>query len=381
MNHDLIGIWLRTARDYAVILLDPEGVVTHWLGAAEQVLGYPAAQAVGRSISLLFTPEDRARHLDRLELDIARVDSRSEDERWHLRGDGSRIWTSGTVTALHDEDKHLLGFIKVLRDRTDMRIRTERLEAEVAELQAGRERTHEFLRTLGHELRNPLAPLGNTKFIIERLATDDRMKAAARTIGTQVELLRRLADDLMDITRLEQGQLKLELQQLDLRKLLETEVAGLAEATAHKRLELQVLVPQVPVVVEADPARFGQVVLNLLGNAVKYTPSGGVVWVKLTQEAHEAVLRVEDTGIGIAPEVLPRIFDLFTRESRASELAPGGLGVGLALVRQLVELHGGSVQARSAGLGKGAEFTVRLALAPPAQEGGRPGPDVIHSAI
>jgi PAS domain S-box-containing protein len=362
---DLAGRWLLSNRDHAFICMDTRGNITAWLGAAEEILGYSAEEAIGHNLAAIFTPEDQARGFDQYELAVASVDSRSEDDRWHVRKDGSRIWATGTVCAVRDDGGGLVGFVKILRDRTDLRAQLETLESAVAEQRESRERTHQFLKTLGHELRNPLAPLSTATHIIRRLAPDARVEGALQIIARQVAALTRLADDLMDVTRLETGKVQPQLQRMDLCRFVQDAVTGLQETAATRHLALVTLFPASALEVNMDESLMQRLVLNLLGNAIKYTPEGGTVWVKVVQEGTDIVLRVEDTGIGIAPDVLPRIFELFTQERSASDMVPGGLGVGLAMVREIAELHGGSVQARSAGEGRGSEFTVRLpAIAP-----------------
>jgi len=227
-------------------------------------------------------------------------------------------------------------------------------------LQASQERTQLFLSTLGHEIRNPLAPIQTACHILSRLSTDARAGKAVDTISQQVQVLSRLASDLMDVSRAGAGKIKLEPKRVDLRAVLNEAVSGMRGSAEAKGVRLESLMPSGSLDVMIDQERFQRVVLNLLGNAIKYTLRGGTVWVKATQEGSAVLFRVEDTGIGIAPDVLPRIFDLFTQEAQAADLVPGGLGIGLTIVKELVELHGGNVEARSAGVGKGSEFTVRL---------------------
>lgn len=356
----LLQLALASVKDYAVIVLDPRGVVTAWLCGCEDILGYSAAEAVGQPISRLFVPEDLEKGLDHLELEIAGRDSRADDERWHVRKDGTRIWASGSVTALKDDAGRVLGFVKVLRDRTDMRTQTESLANQMAGVREAMERTSRFLHTLGHEMRNPLGPIQMSTHILQRLSNDPRVHKVAGTIGTQVAVLERMANDLMDVSRLHHRKLQLHIAEIDLCQLLRDAVSGMMLPATAKGLKLSAILPNHPLWVPADADRLQQVVSNLLTNAIKYTPEGGQIWVKATQEANELVLRVQDTGIGIAPETLPRIFELFTQEQRAESLVPGGLGIGLGIVREIVELHGGFVQARSSGDGKGSEFTVRL---------------------
>lgn len=356
----LFASFAQQSKDHALVCMDPQGIVVGWLGVAEEIFGYRAGEALGRSVAQIFTPEDRAKGLDRYELQVAAMNSRSEDDRWHVRKDGTRIWVTGSVTAIRDENGALLGFVKIVRDRTDLRSRLEAIELQAAALRESRERTHLFLKTLGHELRNPLGPVANAVHIIARLSTEPHVVNALQIISRQVAVLTRLADDLMDVSRLEAGKVELELKRRDLRELLGEAARSLSGAAALKRITLSAVLPQGPLMAQIDESRFQQVVLNLLGNSIKYTPEGGSIWLKATQAGNDVLVKVEDTGIGIAPEMLPRIFELFTQAHVGNDMVPGGLGVGLAVVRQIVELHGGSVQARSGGTGKGSEFTVTL---------------------
>lgn len=357
---DLVRLWSSQARDHAILLLDPTGTIVGWRGGAETVLGYPPEEAIGRHVSLIFTPQDQESGYPHLELTAAAEDRYSEDSRWQQRKDGARIWVTGTVTAIRDGAGSVIGFVKVLRDVTDQRTQLERFESQVSELDDARGQTHSFLRTLGHEIRNPLAVLTNLQMIVSRLATDDRMKRVATQLQDQVSVLKRLADDLMDVTRLELGKVELDLRELDLRELLRSCASGLQQEAAAKQVTVEVIVPEAPLPVRVDPARIQQVVGNLLNNAIKYNKTGGSVWVKASQEGNEIVCRIQDSGIGIFPPVLPKIFELFSQAPEGKDQRQGGIGVGLALVRQLVELHGGTVQAKSPGLGKGSEFTFRL---------------------
>ncbi|MDP3762356.1 MAG: PAS domain-containing sensor histidine kinase [Ramlibacter sp.] len=357
---DLLTRYLSQAKEHAIICLDPAGTITAWLGAAERIFGHCAKEAVGQPVALIFTAEDKARGLDRYERVLADVQSRSEDDRWHVRKDGTRIWVTGALEAVRNDAGELLGYVKLIRDRTDLRAQVERLENQVQSLGSASDKTHRFLSTLGHELRNPLGPMHTAAHIVQRLSADPRTDKAVQVMISQVGVLARLAEDLMDVSRAKAGKIELELHGADLRTVLNDTAFALGSGASEKGVRLECVLPEAPLPVSLDMLRFPRAVLNLVGNAIKYTPPGGTVWIKATQEGDEVLLRVEDTGIGIAPEVLPRIFDLFTQERQARDMVPGGLGIGLAIVKELVELHGGTVQARSAGAGKGAEFTVRL---------------------
>lgn len=359
---------LPSLRDYAILLIDPAGMIVGWLGGAEEIFGYREQEIVGCHSSTLFVPEDVALGLDRFELEVAQRDSFSQDDRWHVRADRTRIWASGTVTAVREDSGALCGFVKILRDRTDLRMNTEHRLHQVEALEATLARTRNFLQTLGHELRNPLAPIMNSVNLLHLASDDPRVHKAAQTIANQVKALERVTGDLMDVSRLDQKKLALRLAELDIRALVDEEVAGQADRARAKGLRLEFLTPAQPLLLVADGDRVRQAVANLLSNAIKYTPEGGSVWVKVTREVDDIVVRVQDTGIGIAPDALPRIFGLFAREARARDVAPEGLGVGLAIVSQIAELHGGVAQARSNGIGKGSEFVIRLPC-------GGPGPD------
>jgi signal transduction histidine kinase len=237
----------------------------------------------------------------------------------------------------------------------------------------GRRRQHEarraidmrdqFLAMLGHELRNPLAAIGLATVALERSASD-ASKRHVDVIGRQTEHLARLVDDLLDVSRVTSGKLELRKTPLDLRIIVERCLAIATERARVNGLHLEAAIPARPLVIDGDRVRLEQVINNLLGNAVKYTPRGGRVDVGVDEERGHAVVRVKDSGVGIAPEMLPRVFDLFVQAPGALSRSAGGLGIGLTVVRGLVERHGGSVEVYSEGLGRGAELVVRLPLAP-----------------
>jgi signal transduction histidine kinase/CheY-like chemotaxis protein len=220
----------------------------------------------------------------------------------------------------------------------------------------------EFLAMLGHELRNPLGAIASAVRVLERVDNDAARAAPARAIITrQVDRLARMVDDLLDVTRVTTGKIALQRRPVD---LVDGVSACVAALNAAKRLEgYELQVEAEPVWVDADPARLEQIVMNLLLNALKYTPPGGRIRVVTQTERDQGVLRVEDTGIGISPELMPRIFDLFVQGHREPDRAHGGMGVGLTLVRRLTDLHGGQVDVASDGSGRGSVFTVRLPLA------------------
>ncbi|HJV63202.1 MAG TPA: PAS domain-containing sensor histidine kinase [Albitalea sp.] len=359
---DLLGLLVRQTRDVSIILLDTDGTVVGWLGAAALLFGREAPEAIGTHFEFLFTEDDRAAGLPALELTIAAANSRAEDDRWHVRKDGSRLWISGVTVPLRADDGTLVGYAKVGRDRTDLKMQLDALANRVEALTAAHEERALFLKTLGHELRNPLAPLRTATALLRRVREPAAMETALGIIDRQLASIQRLADDLSDLTRMEIGRLGLQRQPIDLQETLAALVRGYLPEATRRGLRLLLLMPDAPIRLDVDPGRFQQIMMNLLGNALKYTPSGGTIWLKATTEGQQAVIRVEDTGQGIAAETLPRIFELFTQENPDGAESDGGMGIGLALVSRLVRMHGGVVEVRSPGKGRGSEFTVRLPL-------------------
>jgi PAS domain S-box-containing protein len=224
----------------------------------------------------------------------------------------------------------------------------------------------EFLAMLGHELRNPLAPI-MTALQLMRLRGDARLERERDVIERQVSHLTRLVDDLLDVSRIARGKVELKKEPVEVAEIVAKAIEQASPLLEQRTHALDLHVPRLGLLVEADPTRLGQVVSNLLTNAAKYTEAGGRIAVTAWRADDEVCISVRDTGIGISPEMLPRVFDLFAQEAQAADRAQGGLGLGLTIVRNLVDLHGGTVDARSEGLGLGSEFVVRLpALAAPA---------------
>jgi PAS domain S-box-containing protein len=347
----------------ALTLLDVDGKVVGWLAGSEHLFGYRPEEILGQPLNLLFTPEDIALGIPEHELNVARGDGQSMDDRWQLRKDGARIWVSGVLLAIRGDAGEVRGFGKAMWNRTDQKARLETLENRITVLTKADERKCLFLGTLAHELRNPLAPLLNAVELIQMSVPETEDVGFALTlIRRQVQFMQRLVDDLLDVTRISTGKIQLKKELVDLQELLHRVAEICRPDIEEHRQELQVVLPSTPLIIEGDANRLQQVFVNLVNNAVKYTPQGGKIWIKATFEGEEAVIQVADTGIGISPEMLPRIFDLFTQEESARTKSPGGLGIGLALVKDLVTLHGGQVLVRSDGRNKGSEFTVRLPL-------------------
>ena len=222
-------------------------------------------------------------------------------------------------------------------------------------------RKNEFLAMLAHELRNPLAPIATAVEIL-RLSGDDPQKltTAREVIGRQVRQLSRLVDDLLDVARITSGKIRLEMKPIEVPDIVAHAVETTRPLVEQRRQKLTVDLPPRSIGVEGDSARLAQVLANLINNASKYTEEGGQISLLVEETRDEVLLRITDTGVGISKEMLPAIFDLFTQVDRSLDRAQGGLGIGLTVVRRLVEIHGGRVEAKSDGVGRGSEFLVRL---------------------
>jgi PAS domain S-box-containing protein len=352
-SEERLRLMVESVRDYAIFMLDPGGHVVSWNAGAERIKGYRPGEIIGKHFTIFYLEEDLARGLPQHELEVAARTGRYEEEGWRLRKDGTRFWANVVITAVHDGTGELRGYAKVTRDLTE-RERLQTLERQTRQ-------TTEFLAMLGHELRNPLAPIRNAVEIIRAQESDDpRVQRARDTIDRQVSHLSRLVDDLLDMSRITSGKVALHKEPLDLAEVVSRAVEATRAALDERNHTLTLTLPPHPLRVDGDATRLAQVAMNLIHNAAKYTPEGGQVWVSLQRDDKQAVLSVRDNGIGIPADLAPRVFDLFVQGERALDRADGGLGIGLTLVRKLLDSHGGTVEARSAGPGQGSEFVVRL---------------------
>jgi len=519
-------LMVESAKEYAIFTLNLNGIITSWNSGAERLLGYQEAEILGRDGRIIFTPEDNARGKAEQEQQIALAQGQAENERWHLRKDGSRFWGSGLVMPLQTEAGNMQGFIKIMQDRTAQRQAEERfrllydttsdllateqpmtlmhnlfnklaaqleldyfynymveekdnhqmlhlssyagISEEVAQAIAsiefgqylcglvaharrqivldqaqiathpnaqlicslgitayagqplivqGRllgtlsfasrtrtsftseeidllqstcdqmaialERTNltaslqqqaeqlrqanrikdEFLAVLSHELRSPLNPiLGWTKLLQSGKLDAAKTAQALATIERNAKLQTELIEDLLDVSRILQGKLSLNIRPVDLAMTVAAAIETVSLAAQAKAIDIKTTLDAQVGEVLGDSSRLQQIVWNLVSNAVKFTPRGGRVTVRLTRVGNQAQITVTDTGKGIDPEFLPYVFDYFRQEDGATTRQFGGLGLGLAIVRHLVELHGGTVAVDSRGEGQGATFTVKLPL-------------------
>jgi PAS domain S-box-containing protein len=469
---------IEDIRDFAIFMMDADGIVTNWNVGAHQILGYSEEEIVGKDGSRIFTTEDRAKDVPRKEMTTAATVGRAEDERWHIRRDGSRFWASGVMTPVRDRTGKLLGFSKVMRDMTERnrlteerdrffalsmdmlsivhldgrfqrinpafqqvlgfseeellamslfelvhpddrpdtesgyeglangesikwmenRLRTKdgpykwvawsyfpvpedglafavgrdmtelrqmhevlRLRAE--ELENANRIKDEFLATMSHELRTPLTSImGWSRLLGSNRLGEKEKERAVQVIQRNAEAQSKLIEDLLDVSRIITGKLRIEVQPVSFASITEATINSFGPAIDAKQLQLEKSIDPAAGPILGDPSRLQQIVANLLSNAIKFTPASGRIEVRLQREDFRVRLEITDTGIGIETEHLPHIFERFRQVDSSNVRAHGGLGLGLAIVDYLVRQQAGTVCASSEGLGKGATFSVEFPL-------------------
>ena len=367
-----------------MITTDEKGVITNWNTGAESVFGYPPNSIVGGSIDELFVPADREAGVPDLERRTALKHGRAEDERWHLRADGTTFFCSGVMTPLRSISG--LGFVKIARDVSAAKqahLAAERDLREQKRISVGAQLAGDvkdkFLAVMSHELKQPLNLIQVSAELLTRLPAVRSLPPVMRigdTIQRAVLAQTKIVNDLLDLSRIQTGKLSLAYEDVDLVELTKMLGQAMADDLAKKGIAFSMNLGATPMVCHCDRVRVEQIIWNLLGNAAKFTPAGGRISVDLREEGDYLKLSIADTGAGIAREFLPRVFDMFSQASQpvASGAANGGgLGIGLALVDELARAHGGRVDAQSEGVGRGSTFVVTLPLHRPANPP-RPAP-------
>jgi PAS domain S-box-containing protein len=357
------------SADDAILSKDLDGVIRSVNAAAERLFGYTAAELIGRPVTLLIPPErqdDEARILSSLRAG-RRID---HYETVRVASDGRRIDVSLTVSPVFGPSGTIIGASKIVRDITERNraaaereqlLRSERAARQEAE-RANRVKD-DFVAMVSHELRTPLnAILGWADILKGRDSDPDFLEHGLSVISRNARLQAQLIADLLDVSRIASGKLGLDLARVDLIEVIGNAVEAIQATAADNQIKLVTSLPGGVLWTTGDAARLQQIVWNLLSNAIKYTPPGGQVTVDVLGGNDRAEIRVVDTGIGIRPEFLPDLFERFRQASALTTRRHGGLGLGLSIARHLAELHGGSIQAWSAGEGKGATFTVQLPL-------------------
>jgi PAS domain S-box-containing protein len=348
-------------KDYAIFMLSPDGLMQSWNNGVQRILGYAEDEFIGLPFATIFTEEDRAAGVPEAELAAAKREGRAESERWCMRKNGTSFWVSGATNALRGTDGELLGFAKIMRDETERKASTEERERLYFKAQEANRIKDEFLATLSHELRTPLnAIIGFSELLSMDSPDSEDFAYSLDAIHRNAQIQNQLITDLLDVSRIITGKLTLDMQPVQLTDVLQEALVSVQLAARSKGISVatEFAANQKPVL--GDKTRLQQVFWNLLNNAVKFTPNNGRIFVRLHATDGRLQIDVEDNGKGIEPEFLPYVFERFRQEDGSKTRHFGGLGLGLAIVRHIVEAHGGTVHVASGGKGQGAKFTVCL---------------------
>jgi PAS domain S-box-containing protein len=355
-----LRLLVEGVKGHAMFLLDAAGRIRTWNAGAQRMLGYPADEVLERPVGMLYPAEEAAAGRAESELASATAGGFSQVEGWRQKADGTKFWADIATTVLLDAAGQTRGFVQIVRDLTERR-RVETLETE------GR-RIGEFIAMLSHELRNPLVPIRNAMGILQKFARTPEVSWCVELVGRQVAHMTRLVDDLLDVSRVTSGKIRLEAMPLELNTMVEMAIESARPTVQRHGHALTVRLAPHPIPVLGDTTRLTQVVVNLLTNAAKYTPRDGHIKVAVASTGKVATLQVSDNGIGMSESLLQHVFEPFVQGERTLDRAEGGLGIGLTLVKSIAELHGGAVTAGSAGAGKGTTVTVTLPISNAGEE-------------
>jgi PAS domain S-box-containing protein len=352
--------------DDAIISKRLDGTITSWNQAAERMFGYTSDEAVGKSIRIII-PGERCQEEDEVLAKLARGEVVDHFETVRQRKDGSLIDVSLTVSPVKDEAGRIVGASKISRDISERKRAEEerrRIEEERAQLlkdaNAANRAKDEFLAILSHELRTPLnAILGWSEVLRQHPAGEAMMARGLQAISRNVKAQVKLIDDLFDISKIASGKMRLEVRTVEVAPIVEAALEAVGPAAEAKQIRVEPVIDPSGMVL-GDPDRLQQVVWNLMSNAVKFTPKRGRIQVAVSRINSHVEITVSDNGKGISPEYLPFVFDRFSQADTSLRRQFGGLGLGLSIARELVELHGGTIEARSEGEGKGATFVIKL---------------------
>jgi PAS domain S-box-containing protein len=366
LAQSFLGALVESAED-AIISKNLEGIVTTWNPGAERLYGYTAAEMIGKPISQLI-PADHPDEEPKILEQVRRGQRVAHYETKRVRKDGSIIDVSLTVSPIRDSLGRILGASKIARDISETKrmlrqAEEARLQADVARRQAeeANRTKDEFLATVSHELRTPITSiLGWSRMLMSRQLDPERQQRAFETIDRNARSQAQLIDDLLDVSRIISGKLRVEFTLVDLPAVIGSAIEVVRLAAEAKRIRIDSHLNSSVGPILGDAERLQQVIWNLLSNAIKFTPHDGHVQIELQRVASQVELRVTDSGVGIEPAFLPHVFERFSQADASITRNSGGLGMGLAIVKSLVELHGGRITVSSEGLGKGAAFTIRL---------------------
>jgi PAS domain S-box-containing protein len=350
------------SSDDAIVGKDLNGIITSWNAAAETMFGFTADEMIGKSIRLLI-PDDRQQEEDEVLAHIRRGERVDHYETVRHRKDGSFIPVSLTVSPIRTPDGVIIGASKIARDISDRKRADEERQRLLKIARDAAQMKDEFLATLSHELRTPLnAIVGYLRMMQAGLITGDKQRRAVDVVVRNATSLTQIVEDVLDVSRIISGKLRLEVQAVELPSIIQDTVETVRPAADAKGIRLDVIVNPRTAPVSGDPARLRQILWNLCSNAVKFTERGGRVQVRLEQVNSHVELIVSDTGVGISAAFLPHVFERFRQADAGIDRERGGLGLGLAICRHLVELQGGRIFVNSDGPGKGSTFRIEFPI-------------------
>ena len=390
-SEEMFRLLVQSVRDYAIFVLDPNGIVTTWNAGARRIKGYEAHEIIGRHFSTFYPEEDVRAGKPEKELVIARQVGAVEDEGWRVRKDGSRFWANVVITAIYASDGTLRGFAKVTRDITERKQaeevrqslleqrearlvaeeQTRRAESSYLAAQEANKAKDDFLMTLSHELRTPMTSvLGWARLLPTMDPSDPMFKDAIAAIGRSAELQTHLIDDVLDVSRIVSGKLRLTREIVRVEQVLRDAIDAVRTSADARNITIATAFDPNVATIIADATRLQQIVWNLLTNAVKFSSKQSTIEVSAKRDNNHVVITVKDNGEGIEAGFLPHVFEPFRQAESPRTRVHGGLGLGLSIVKYLVDAHGGTVRAESPGRGKGATFTVTLPVDAKADKSG-----------
>jgi len=362
------------SSDDAIVSKALDGKIQSWNAGAERLFGYSAKEAIGSPITLIVPPE-REDEEDEI-ISTLRQEERVESfETVRVRKDGELIHVSLTMSPIRDEEGRVVGASKIARDITERKLVEQRIDNLLAQLKEADRRKDVFLATLAHEIRNPLAPIRTGLEVMKLAGHDPAIFEQVRgTMERQAQQLVVLVDDLLDVSRITQGKFQLKKARVNLADVITSVIEATRTLIEEAGHELVLNIPAAPIYLEADPHRLAQVISNLLINAVKFTPDKGRIWLTAERRGSEVRISVKDNGVGIAPAFRDSIFEMFVQVDGLAAHSQVGLGIGLTLVKALVEMHEGTVEVHSDGPHQGSEFSIRLPVldSPVAEEASIP---------
>jgi len=364
---ELAPYWLAAlieSADDAIISKTLEGIITSWNKGAERIFGYTADEVIGKPVTILIPPGQE----DEEPAILARLRAGERIEHYEtirVRKDGTRIHISLTVSPIKGPKGDIIGASKIARDITEQIQAHTELDAAYRQAEESSRLKEEFLATISHELRTPLsAILGWARMLRLGQLSEENAAKALDTIERNARAQAQLIDDLLDVSRIVTGKLRMDVRPSDPSTFIDAAVDAVRPAAEAKGVRMQKVMDTGLISIPGDPVRLQQVIWNLLSNAIKFTPRGGRVQIRSERVNSHLEIVVSDTGQGISPDFLPHVFDRFRQADQKTSRQHGGMGLGLAIVRHLVELHGGNVSAASDGEGKGSTFIVRLPISP-----------------